>query len=307
MKNILFLVGFLTLIIISCKEEEIITAPTTPPPIVEDTINIQEEINTIVWDKLYGLAIYAKKGKYLLLNASDSSVKIINIGNDIGLNLKYNYFTGQITGMQFDNSNMNHIHYHLMSSDFNGHIARLYPNADFETYFYDWLPDGSLVYLNKSGKIYINGIVLNIPAISPSYNLACSPTENKIFVSTAKCDSIYCYFKIIEIDPATGEQNSILTNINSVFSEMPDMKYSPTTDRFLCCIITHSIPSGYSHYYLKATPNYLIKENGTSPNWSPLDWKQLTYVAEGGTYWKDKINGTTQLVIPDGYMLVWFK
>ena len=194
MKKKIFLIGFLTLLIVSCKEEDSITEP----PNNEVDINIQEEINSIVWDKLCGRAVYIKKGKYLLMNTNDRSVKIIGKA-DFEWSVKCNYDNTLITGMKYDTENHK---YNLMANDFNGNQSQLYSSLDFDTKYFDWLPDGRIVYIKNSGQVYIESTTENTDLILPFYDISCSPDGNRILVSTSEydSDSTHIFYQIKDIN-----------------------------------------------------------------------------------------------------------
>jgi hypothetical protein len=309
MKTIIFLMSLLTLIIISCEEEDTITAPITPPS-NEDEINIEEEINSIQWDKLCERAIYIKKSKYLLLNTNDSTVKIIGKA-DLGESIKCNVDNTLLTGMRYDNTNNN---YNLMATDFDGHQSRLYPALDFDTPYFDWLPDGRILYIKKSGQVYIEGTALNSDIILPFYDITCSPDGNKILVSTSYCDSTFRYYQILEININSGEQDVITLNLKGLASQesrIIQVKYSSTTGRILYILFSWQWLSGYTYTTLYMTTLTTIKEDAYYPNWCPVDGKQLTYSSFKGnpsnTYWRNVYNGSEILVIPGGQMISWFK
>jgi hypothetical protein len=119
--------------IISCKDENSIITPADGDG---NEINIQEEINSIIWDKLIGRAVYIKKDKYLLMDTKNRSVKIIGEADSyIFTNVKINHDKTLLTLMIPDSTNEKV--YNLMAIDFNGNKSRLCPQLEFDTEFYD--------------------------------------------------------------------------------------------------------------------------------------------------------------------------
>ena len=311
MKKKIFLIVLLTFLVVSCKEDNITELSNN-----EDDINIQEEINSIVWDKLCGRAVYIKKGKYLLMNTNDRNVKIIGKA-DYFWTVKCNYDNTLITGMKYDDTNNN---YNLIATDFFGHQSRLYPSLNFDTPYFDWFPDGRIVYIKQSGQVYIEENALNTEVILPFDDIACSPDGQRILVSTNKydSDSTHIYFQIRVIYVSSGQQSSIplcsmaLLQGQGNLPSIVQLKVSHKTNQLLFVEYGSYWLWGvnYAHIYMQSCTQ--VKTDVCFPNWCPIDGKQLTFSSGdpnspvSSTYWRNSYNSDEMLVIPYGRMIAWF-
>lgn len=296
----------------SCKEEDSITEPS----INGDGINIQEEINSIVWDKLCGRAVYSKNGKYLLMDTNNKRVKILGTA-DLFWTAKMNSDNTLLTGMQYNTTTHK---YNLMGIDFDGKKTQLCTSLDFDTPYFDWLPENRLVYIKQSGQVYIEETALNTDLILPFDDIACSPDGNKILVSTYKydSDSTHVFYQLKVINVNYGQQSTIslcsMTLVQGQWS-LPStiqMRVSSKTNQVLYVEYgTYSLWGvSYAHLFMQGCIQ--VKTDVCFPNWCPVDGKQLTYCTGdpgapvSSTYWRNSYNSEEILVIPYGRMIAWF-
>lgn len=309
MKTLYFLIAILMLSIISCDKDDNIVSNNPVPD--NKGISIEEEINSISWGNLCGRAVYMKNDKYVFIDTKDSTVRVI--GDVFDFDVKYNYKKDCITGLveeYYPDTTLN-----LWSVDFNGNKSRLSQPLEFNTYIYDWFPDGRLAYLNWESKTaYIERTPISLDTTLRYYDIACVPDSNKILILSSFEDSTYINYQITCVDINSGEKSTSLLFLfpspSPMICYLSSLRYSLITGQILYQFWRH-IPGfsphipGYVDLY--EVPHDLIASSAKYPNWSPLNEGELTYSEDGDTYLMNINNGNEILVIPGGEMITWFK